>query len=302
MINYLLLFSFFIASTNRSADWFLKEHLDSITSDRPVELASGIVSTSAIEYNTSVSYAEEALYFSTNKSDWSKSSIMVSAYKDGQFTKPSRVMFGGNDYDAGDVHISADGQYLYFSGKNINNRSDGNIYRCQKTDSGWSAPEILPKAINSESQEAYPMTTASGNLYFGRLTNGSSYDIYVSKYVNGKYLEAERLPETINSTRLDLDAWVSPDESYMIFVSKDDPNGFGVTDMYISFQKDGKWSKARSMGERYNSNGVDGSPCVSKDGQYLFFTSTRDSLDPRRFDGALDIYVAKFDVSEWKRN
>jgi hypothetical protein len=300
MINYLLLFSIFVANVNGNSGWFLKAHLDTITSDGPAKLSNGIISTSAIEYNTALSYTEEALYFTTNEPDWSKSSIMVSAFIEGQFTKPSRVKFGGMDYDAGDVHISEDGQYLYFSGKNINNRADGNIYRCQKTVNGWSTPEILPKEINSASQEAYPMTTASGNLYFGRLTSGSSYDIYVSKFVNGIYQEAEKLPETINTNRLELDAWVSPDESFMIFVSKDDTKGYGITDLYISFNLDNQWSKAINMGKRYNSVGVDGSPFLSKDSKYLFFTSTRDSYNPSRFDGGLDLYVTKFDINDWK--
>ena len=101
MINNLLLFSFLMATVNSTADWFLKAYLDTIALKSPVMLASGVISTSAIEYNTALSYTEEALYFSTNEPDWSRSSIMVTSFREGKFTKPSRVTFGGKDYDAG---------------------------------------------------------------------------------------------------------------------------------------------------------------------------------------------------------
>jgi len=300
-ILYFSLISAIVIFNNLKKDWFLKTYLKSVVLEKPIKLAKGDISTSNIEYNTSLSYGESELYYCTNMPDWSKSSIMVSKFKDGQFIKPKKVLFNDKDYDAGDVHISNDGMYMYFSGKNVNNnKSDGNIYRSKRINGNWSEPEILPKEINSESSEAYPITTISGNIYFGRYNNGSSYDIYVSKFINGKYQEAERLPETINTNRLELDAWVAPDESFMIFVSKDDPKGFGITDLYISFNIDNQWTKAVNMGNRYNSVGVDGSPFLSKDGKYLFFTSTRDSFNPSQFDGGLDLYVSKFDINDWK--
>uniref|UniRef100_UPI00404A8520 hypothetical protein n=1 Tax=Fulvivirga sp. TaxID=1931237 RepID=UPI00404A8520 len=80
-------------------------------------------------------------------------------------------------------------------------------------------------------------------------------------------------------------------------MSSDD--GLGVSYLYITFNEEGEWTKPRNM-KSLNSSGVDGSPFVTPDGKYLFFTSTRDSENPENFDGHLDIYVTQFDVSDWR--
>ena len=91
-------------------------------------------------------------------------------------------------------------------------------------------------------------------------------------------------------------------EKYGYEFTKSVKDGWGIELPTHQVSIDGKWTQVKNMGESYNSEGIDGSPCVSKDGKYLFFTSTRESIDPRKFDGALDIYVAKFNVMDWKNN
>ena len=279
-------------TTNSS---FLSGYLENLDfSKGAIKLEPNLISTSQIEYNTSFNIETETLYFTISSLDWSESSIMQSQFQNSKFLKPEVVKFEELLYNSADVHIQKDGKYLYFVGE------DNNIWRSKRKNNIWSKPEKLPETVNSNAPEAYPITTDNGNLYFSRASQTSSYDIYVAKLNNGIYEEAVKLPNTINSILLESDAWVAPDESFMIFARKDDPKGFGVTDLYISFNNNGQWSEAENLGKKYNSEGVDGSPWLSPDYQYLFFTSTRNSLNPKQFDGGLDLYVTNFNSEEFK--
>ncbi|NVK52837.1 MAG: PD40 domain-containing protein [Flavobacteriaceae bacterium] len=295
----LILFTVSVNSQNSntvaSKKDFLFSYLSSLDfSKGAVKLEPKLISTNQIEYNTSFDVPSQTLYYTISSSDWSQSNIMQSQFQNGKFSKPEKVKFDGQFYNCADVHIQKEGQYLYFVG------DEGDIWRSKRKDNQWSKPEKLPEVINSKAPEAYPITTNSGNLYFSRASRTSSYDIYVAKFKNGKYEEAIKLPNTINSNLLESDAWVAPDESFMIFARKDDPNGFGVTDLFISFNTDGQWTKAKNLGRKYNSVGVDGSPWLTPDYKYLFFTSTRNSPNPQQFDGGLDLYVTKFNLNELK--
>ena len=83
------------------------------------------------------------------------------------------------------------------------------------------------------------------------------------------------LSENINSDGYEFNAFVAPDESYLIFSSYNRPDGFGGGDLYIAFKSDSGWTNAVNMGASVNSSRLDYSPSVSLDGQWLFFTSTR---------------------------
>lgn len=298
-IALLMFFIINVSSQNSntvvSKKGFLNSYLNRLDfSKGAVRLEPNLISTNKIEYNTSFDLRTETLYYTISSSDWSESNVMQSQFKNGKFLKPKKAMFGKQLYNSADVHIQSNGKCLYYVG------DDGDIWRSKQKDNQWSKPEKLPETVNSKAPEAYPMTTNSGNLYFSRPSRASSYDIYVAKFKNGKYEEAIKLPNTINSNLLESDAWVAPDESFIIFARKDDSNGFGVTDLFISFNDNGQWTKAKNLGKKYNSEGVDGSPWLSPDYKYMFLTSTRNSPNPQQFDGGLDLYVTKFNLNELK--
>jgi hypothetical protein len=262
------------------------------------------ITTSGIEYGGSLSLKTNEIVFTRTAHDFSSRSMMISSFKDGKFSLPQKMKIGNTPYNgASDVQLSKDGEYLYFKMRghipNDSLRNDGNIWRGKRVGDKWSNAELLPPTVNSKLSEYYPMSTNSGNLYFSREHKDTSYDIYVSKYINGKYQEAEPLPDYINTELLESDAYVSPDESYMIFVRMYAEGDLGVSDLYISFNEAGTWSVPKNM-RSLNSKGFDGSPFVTSGGEFLFFTSTRDSDSPEEFDGHLDIYVAKFNIKDWK--
>jgi Tol biopolymer transport system component len=83
------------------------------------------------------------------------------------------------------------------------------------------------------------------------------------------------LGDQVNSDIDEIDPFIAPDESYIIFLRRDRENSSN-TDLFISFRKnDGSWTKAKNMGEPINSNALEICPSISPDGKYFFFTSYR---------------------------
>nr|WP_298930910.1 hypothetical protein [uncultured Allomuricauda sp.] len=281
-----------------------KERYPTYSGTTSARFQVGTVTTENVEYGGSISSKNDAIYFTRATPDFTKRQITVSKITDGVFSKSEEVVIGGKTYDdASDVQITENGEYLFFKMRGgISTeplRKDGDIWRSKLTYGTWGRAEMLPKEINSTLNEYYPIYTRKGNIYFSRESKDTSYDIYVSKLVNGSYQEAEPLPDYINTSLLESDAYISPDESFMIFVRMYAEGDLGVSDLYIAFQENGVWGKPKNM-RSLNSKGVDGSPFVTPDGKNLFFTSTRDSDNPENFDGHLDIYVAAFNKEDWR--
>jgi Tol biopolymer transport system component len=148
----------------------------------------------------------------------------------------------------------------------------------RKDKDNWSDPLNLGSPVNTNFGENYPSVARNGNLYFFSCRNSGmgGCDIYVSHFKHNKYLPPENLGPTINSHKHDWDAFIAPDEAYLIFSSKDREDTIGDQDLYISFRSpQGQWSVAKNMGPKVNSTDDEICPSVTLDGKYLFFTSRR---------------------------
>jgi tetratricopeptide (TPR) repeat protein len=200
--------------------------------------------------------------------------------KDGRWTPPQRAPFeelhGHPNYTTG-----PEGKKVYFhSGRPTHpddTRADDNIWTIEWTGDGWAEPTALPAPANSEYGEAYPTATTDGTVYFfsWRRPDTRAYDIYRSRFVDGEYKEAERLDWPINTDYSELDPYVAPDESFLIFGSGR-PGGYGSSDNYICFRRDdGTWTAPANLGPKLNSPSGDICANGSSDGKYLFFSSGR---------------------------
>ena len=67
---------------------------------------------------------------------------------------------------------------------------------------------------------------------------------YRSRLVDGKYQEPENLGESINTTFDEFEPYIAPDESFLIFMAAARPDGLGGFDLYISYNRNGQWTKA----------------------------------------------------------
>lgn len=261
----------------------------------PEVFAPGIVSTEQREFNIIISPDGREIYFSRTPAG-SPTAIMVTRKDDGRWTEPRVVPFSGSHSDM-DPSMSPDGKKIVFgstrpSGKE--NAEGCDIWMTERASSAeWSEPRNIGDTVNTAKNENYPVIIKSGDLYFQSNGHGGrgGLDIFRSAHKDGRYGEPENLGEAINSEYNDFDAFVDPDENYIIFSSSGRPDGFGSGDLYISFrEKDGRWTAAQNMGKNINSSSLEYCPKVSPDGKYLFFSSGR--------SGQGDVYWVDFRIIE----
>ncbi|HOP06622.1 MAG TPA: hypothetical protein PLF13_04945 [candidate division Zixibacteria bacterium] len=206
--------------------------------------------------------------------------ILCITLDDERWTRPRVAAFSGRYPDL-EPAFSPDGSRLYFASKRpMTGQQPPNwdIWYTTRSDSGWNQPINIDAPINSGGDEFYPSLAANGNLYFTaeRPEGLGKEDIYRARMIDGLWSAPENLGASINSEGWEFNAFVAPDESYLIYtaVGRDDDLGNG--DLYISFaDSSGTFGPAVNMGPTVNSTSLDYCPYVTPDGRFLFFTSRR---------------------------
>lgn len=247
----------------------------------PAVFGSGIISTADFDSHPAFTPDGKTLYFLRSSPTFNFWTIVVSHYEKNHWTTPEVLSISGQYRDA-DPFITTDGKRFYFisdrpkvANESVESRSM-DIWFMEKTGNGWGPPQNVGAPINSPGQEWYPTVAQDGTMYFGSDRPGGKgrTDIYRSRLVDGKYTEPENLGDGINTQFEEFEPYISPDQKYLIFMTQR-PDGRGGSDLYISYQRNGTWTKAANLGDKINSSGAEYSPLVTPDGKYFFWSSTR---------------------------
>lgn len=258
-------------------------------SDKPMSeptiFAEGVISTGDFDSHPAFTPDGKTLYFLKSDPGFNFWTIVVSYWKNGEWTTPEVAPFSGQYADA-DPFITPDESKFYFiSNRPTDGKAGGkpkddlDIWVMEKTVSGWGEPKNPGAPVNSEGNEWYPTVAANGTLYFGSDRKGGKgrTDLYRCRLVNGKYTEAENLGDVINTKYDEFEPLIAPDESFLIFMAGR-PEGLGGFDLYLSYNQNGVWTKPLNLGNKINSSGNEYSPTISPDGKYFFWTSTRTTI------------------------
>jgi hypothetical protein len=218
----------------------------------------------------------------------------------GHWSAPVKPRFAARWSNA-DPHISLDGRRVFFISNRPISPAAGDAEReihdiwtaVLGSDGEWSDPERLPAPVNDASTDRWsPAVSASGNLYFGSDLPGGrgSDDLWVVRKAGDHYLPPENLGEAINTPGGEVEPWIAPDESYLIFSGIRRPDSLGGYDLYMSERVDGRWAPARRLPEPINSRSGEFNQSVSPDGRWLYFSSNRPNAGPfgPRFDDPPD--------------
>ncbi len=111
------------------------------------------------------------------------------------------------------------------------------------------------------------------------------------RWADSTYTPPVSLSDSINSDGYEFNAFVAPDESFLIFSGYNREDGQGSGDLYISyFKTDSTWSNAMNLGLEINSAYMDYCPFVDLKTGTLYFTSRRSNLGmiKSRFESAQD--------------
>jgi Tol biopolymer transport system component len=257
--------------------------------DKPAILGDGVVSTPLNERDFALSPDGTELFFtiSTPKSTF-QTIVYSKKQASGDWSAPEVASFAG-EYTDLEPLFSSDGKTLYFASNRPltgTDPKDFDIWKITRVGNGWSNPENLGSVINTEGDEFYPSVGKSGNLYWTATYKGGPgrEDIWMSEWKNNQYQKAVALDTMVNSKFYEFNAYVDPNEQYILFTSYGRKDDAGGGDLYMSVRdSSGKWKAARNLRD-LNSKQLDYCPFVSPDGKVLFFTSDRHQL-PTFFHG-----------------
>jgi len=251
----------------------------------PQLFAPGIVSTGLYNRDIAMTPDGNELYFGVVLGQFQHTTIMVSKVTNGQWSEPEVASFAENpNWLTLEPHISPNGEWFFFfstrpdTAAGDTTAGDEDIWVMKRTGEGWGPPSNLGSPVNTADEEYFPSATRDGTLYFTRQDQGSPIGyIYRSRFVEGEYTEPEMLPEEVNSGQSQYNAFIAPDESYIIVPTYGREDSYGATDYYISFRDSAdNWTESINMGPTVNSaSPAEYSAYVSPDGHYLFFMSGR---------------------------
>ncbi len=261
----------------------------SLPGDSAVLFAPGFISTPL--YTRDISFMPDGreAYFSVSVQGLN---LIFETKMDekGKWSIPRPASFIGNyDYMYYEPFIDAKGENMYFLSNmpDVDSiKGDEDIWVTKRNGKYWSEPKNLGYPVNTDAAEFYPSLTKNGTLYFTRREkdNGNHY-IYRSLQVNGVFSEPERLPKQVNCGSARFNAFISPDEDFII-VPVIGLNKNEGTDYYIVYNMgDNNWSEPIYAGNQMNSSAkAEYSASLSFDKKFIFFMSNRKNNFPKNIN------------------
>jgi len=195
---------------------------------------------------------------------------------DGVWQSPRMADFSG-PYDNSYPSFSVDGRRLFFTSDRPRGKDGkrdegvGDIWYVEKNGKGWGEPENAGPEINTNGDEFIATQSRDQAVYFTRVAEKDgkrSVDIYRAEYLNGKYLQAERLGPAVNTPQMDVGPFVSPDGGYMLFSSEK----FGGMTTCVSFRnRDGSWTPAINAQSLFAPFAASYPQGITGDGKYILY-------------------------------
>ena len=188
--------------------------------------------------------------------------------------------------------ITADGKTLVFTsrrdnttsppermGKNIDEKGDFKFYEdiyytvIDSITGEWSDCEKLPGAVNTFYHDAVLSIVPDGSMIYVYKNDGDNAgDIFFSKKGETKWREAERLPNSINTTFFEGSVSQTADGKKLYFISER-MDGMGRGDIYVSEKSGSSWGKPKNMGPVINTTHDEKFVFIHPNGKTLFFAS-----------------------------
>jgi Tol biopolymer transport system component len=255
----------------------------------PELFAPGVIATGFNERDLTISPDGNEIFYGLLTSR--HITIMYTRLADGIWTDPEIAPFARNSsFFFLEPCFSPDGKTIYFlstmppAGKEPKPRwTYQNIWASDKhQDGSWGQPYNPDTVLNRLNSQFYPSLTKNGTIYFTRSDEKAGKSVILRARKNGTgFGEPELLPPVINGNRNIFNAFISPDESFLIGCVDNQNNTVnpGCVNYYLFFRdKNDNWSEGISFGPEINikrSNAISSS--VSPDGKYLFFSAQKTS-------------------------
>lgn len=165
--------------------------------------------------------------------------------------------------------ISADGKsFAYMTSKKFYDA----VMFSRLEDNRWTRPVNITPDLLSDGDFYISCLSSDGRQLFLSKDNNHSSDIYYSTYDGNRWSKCVKLNKNINTKYWESHAFISEDESLLIFAS-DRPGGSGGLDLYLSRKKNGEWGFPINLGPEINTPFNEERPFLINKGKTLFFSS-----------------------------
>lgn len=274
----LILFSMKVVAQQKENSYFNQ----TLPGDTPQIFAAGIISDEFGNRDMAISPSGDELFYTLQfQSGRGFSTIMHTKKINGKWIQPEVAAFCGK-YNDLEPAFFRDGSKLYFASSRplsgVANK-DYDIWHVTKINGVWGNAINMGTPVNTTEDEYYPSIAKTGNIYFTRAVQGREEDIMLCKFKNNQYDTAVNLPDVINSVGDEFNAFVDPDEKFILFTGYKRKGAYAAGDLYISKKNEkGEWMEATDLGNVINQPGLNYCPYISPDKKYFFFTSSRGAV------------------------
>jgi Tol biopolymer transport system component len=243
-------------------------------------LAKGVVSTPE---HGCVAFAPDGrtLFVTRRDPAKQKSFIAFSRLVGGEWTPPERAPFS-DEFSEGDPAVSPDGSRLVFwSSRPLPQgaATTPHLWVVDRTGEAWGTPRPVHAGAGGPLFGMGPTVAADGTIYFLRGSPVAGGRPWLSRMRSSGagYGPPEYLDETVNGTHGGGDSTVAPDQAFLVFSSAR-PDSAGSGDLYVTYQRNGRWTEPRNLGPAVNSRENEYCPSLSPDGQSLYFTRAGEGI------------------------
>jgi ribosomal protein L24E len=178
-----------------------------------------------------------------------------------------------DDYGA---YVSRNGLTMYFVSNRFSKKTHIYVTKRKTLDAAWSEPEYCKVTPNPQDFIGALALDDVGRFYFS--TNRESKDMNIWEGFGLDSTTTIRvLPGPVNTTFWEANPSVTRDGSDLYFVSNSQsPRGSMevLYDIYVTHRNaDGSWTDPENLGPQINIGAYNGTPFISPDGRFLFFSS-----------------------------
>jgi len=145
------------------------------------------------------------------------------------------------------------------------------LWWSKKINGSWMEPERI--ILNDDLSLDGPLCLQGDTLWFASFRAGNYLDdgdVYIATYDNGKWGNWQNAGQQLNQEFNIGEMYTSADGNTMYF-HRGEFGGFGGYDLWSTERTNGNWTEPLNLGETVNSEFDDGMPCLSPDGNELWF-------------------------------
>jgi outer membrane protein OmpA-like peptidoglycan-associated protein len=209
---------------------------------------------------------------------------MVKINEDGSFAEPEKFPYEINkaDYHEASAVISGDGNTMFFTHMDPNNRNETKIYASRKFNNKWLEPQAMDKNVNMDGfRSMNPYLSEDGTTLFyssNRPGGEGGMDIWqVNVDPNGNTTEPQNMGVAVNTGENEITPFYHSSTKTLYF-SSGGHIGFGGLDVFASkWNEDSEWyGSSINAGAPINSSRDDSYFIIDEKIQTGYVTSDRD--------------------------